>query len=386
MGQLIDIIGTRVPRSWRHFLQRFVDLSRYKRDYWAMINPLSQVEQGDDNAYGSPCRIGIIRNQWHRHTQYIMACQEMKVPFKVLDIAGPDWIERIKESECGFFLVWPDADSLPWSTMIKDRILILESVLGYPVVPSSHELWMYEDKCRVYYWLEAQGLPHPRTWVFYRKDEAWRFIQHCPLPMVFKMSMGSSALGVEIVRNRRRLQRLVKRAFGKGHTPPRQDYRDVQRGSILFQEYLPEIREWRLVRIGDSYFGHLKGRVGDFHSGSGVAEWDVPEYRHLDFLHQITERGQFFSMAVDTFETLDGRLLVNELQTVFGARISIDQLKVDGVPGRMVRQGESSWRFEAGDFARNACANERVRQTLLHWQPPAIPATWFHSARIYSSK
>jgi len=364
MRHLVRAVGMRIPRPLRHFAQRFVDLGGYKRAYWAMKNPLAQVERGDDNAFGSPCRVGIIHNQWQSHTPFIAACQELGVPFQVLDLAGPDWIERVRESGCGLFLVWPDAISLPWSAMLKDRVQILEAVLGYPVTPSSHELWMYEDKRRMAYWLAAQGLPHPQTWVFYRPEDARRFIQDCPLPIVFKMPMGSSARGVAIVRNRRMLQRLVSRAFGKGHVPPGHDHRDAFRGSILFQEYLPDIREWRLVRIGDSYFGHPKGRVGDFHSGSGVAEWDVPEPRHLDFLHQVTECGRFVSMAVDTFETPDGRLLVNELQTVFGASTSIDQLKVDGVPGRMVREGEGTWRFEAGDFARNACANERIRNAL----------------------
>ena len=58
-------------------------------------------------------------------------------------------------------------------------------------------------------------------------------------------------------------------------------------------------------------------------------------------------------------------LLVNELQTVFGASHSVHQLKVNGEPGRFVRGGNGGeWVFEPGDFARNACANERVRYVL----------------------
>ena len=122
-----------------------------------------------------------------------------------------------------------------------------------------------------------------------------------------------------------------------------------------------------MVRIGDSYFGHPKGRRGDFHSGSGRVEWDVPEPRHLDLLHRVTEAGGFRSMDVDVFETPDGRLWVNELQAVFGASLAIDQLRRDGEPGRMIRTVDGSWRFEPGDFARNACANARIRDTLQLW-------------------
>lgn len=72
-------------------------------------------------------------------------------------------------------------------------------------------------------------------------------------------------------------------------------------------------------------------------------------------------------MDVDVFETPDGSLLVNELQTVFGASVSVDQLRVNGVPGRMTRSTDGQWVFEPGDYARNACANERVRDALARW-------------------
>jgi hypothetical protein len=98
-----------------------------------------------------------------------------------------------------------------------------------------------------------------------------------------------------------------------------------------------------------------------------VVEWDVPEGRHLDLLESVTDEGGFCSMDVDVFETPDGRLLVNELQTVFGASHSVDQLRVDGVPGRFLRGEGGAWVFEAGDFARNHCANERVRFVLGRW-------------------
>ena len=69
-------------------------------------------------------------------------------------------------------------------------------------------------------------------------------------------------------------------------------------------------------------------------------------------------------MDIDVFETEDGELLVNELQTVFGASFSVDQLRIEGKPGRFVREDSGQWKFEEGDFARNACANERIRYII----------------------
>lgn len=360
----VDLARRWVPRRWRHCLQRFVNLSELKLRESARRNPLAEVSGSDANRAGVSVRFGIVRNAAQYHTHFVQACLEMGLPFRVLDLARADWLEQVEKAACDILLVWPDGFRSIWSVMIKERVQVLEEHLGYPAVPCLREIWLYEDKRRMTYWLQAHQVPHPRTWIFYDPTEARDFATQCVLPVVVKTPFGASASGVHIVRTRRQLLALIARAFGRGLLAGGADLRDRHWGSIFIQEYLPEVKEWRLVRIGDSYFGHPKGRVGDFHSGSGVALWEVPEPRHLDFLHAVTERGGFRSMDVDVFETLDGRLLVNELQAVFGASVAVDQLRVDGQPGRFVRRGPGQWVFEAGDFARNACANERIRDAL----------------------
>lgn len=353
-----------VPRPWRHWLQRFFSLSEIKLRERERLNPLAGVTTGDDNRAGSPVRFGIVRNAAQYHAHFVRACQEMGVPFTVLDLARSDWLERVEQSGCEVLLVWPDAFLSVWNRMVKERVQVLEGTLGFPAVPSSREIWMYEDKRRMAYWLQAHAVPHPRTWVFHELAEAEGFAADCDLPIVFKTNFGASGTGVWILRSRRDLLRLVRRVFRWGLVGRGMDPRDREWGAVLLQEYLPDVKEWRLVRVGDSYFGHPKGRVGEFHSGSGVAFWDAPEPRHLGFLHSVTEAGGFRSMNVDVFETQDGRLLVNELQAVFGASVAIDQSRVDGKPGRYVRTDQGTWEFEPGDFARNACASERIRDAL----------------------
>ncbi|KKK55177.1 hypothetical protein LCGC14_3077200, partial [marine sediment metagenome] len=89
--------------------------------------------------------------------------------------------------------------------------------------------------------------------------------------------------------------------------------------------------------------------------------WLDPPRPLLKMLRDVTQRGRFTSMNVDIFETEDGRLLVNELQTVFGASTPVDQLRVNDIPGRYVFDDqENEWLFEEGDFSRNACTNERI--------------------------
>jgi hypothetical protein len=354
-----------IPRRIRHGVQRFVSMSDVKQDYYRRRKPLADVTTSDENASGSPVRFGIVANRMYAHTKFTAACLEIGVPFEVVDLYSSDWLRRLKAAACDVLLAWPEASSPSAARLLKDRLDLIES-RGVTVVPAAHERWMYEDKNRMAAWLATHDVPHPRTWVFADREEAESFAKRCELPIVSKTAFGAQASGVRILRRRHEVRSIVARAFGRGLAARGHDHRERERGTVLLQEYLDVAREWRLVRIGDAYFGHPKGLRGEFHSGSGRVRWDVPETRHLDLLHTITTTGSFRSMDLDVFETRGGHLFVNELQTVFGASTSIDQMRVDGVAGRMVRN-QGDWIFEPGDFARNACANARILDVLDRW-------------------
>jgi hypothetical protein len=362
----VDLARRWIPPRVRYAVQRVVSLSDVKRRYRERSDPLASVSGGDENGFGSPVQVGIVRNRAQYHTKFVRACMELSVPFRVIDITTPDWVEAVRGSGCELFFVWPDITTTPLAKLVKDRCDLMEHDMGLTLSPASADRWMYEDKIRLYDWLRVHDVLHPRTWIFFERREAVDFAERCELPIVVKTSFGAASSGVRIIKNRRALRGVIAQAFGRGVTPSGHDLRDKQWGSIILQEYLNVDKEWRLVRIGDDFYGHPKGRAGEFHSGSGRVAWDVPEPRHLELLYAVTEKGGFRSMDVDVFETADGRLLVNELQALFGASTSVDQLRVDGVAGRMVREGDV-WTFQAGDFARNACANARVLDALRRW-------------------
>jgi glutathione synthase/RimK-type ligase-like ATP-grasp enzyme len=247
----------------------------------------------------------------------------------------------------------------------------MEEELALVVMPREKEIWLYESKWRTADWLEAHHLPHPRTWVFFEKSEALQFVADAQFPLVFKADRGATSHGVVICRDRNTAGRLIQECFGKGYLPTRADRDDRQRGFVLFQEYLPGVKEWRMVRIGDSLICRLKERTGDFHSGSGLVGWAHPATALLDFTWRITETGAFRSMNVDIFETSDGSYYVNELHAVFGD-IKEQNLRRGGENmGRWLRTPEGGWEFEAGFFYANACANLRIEEVsrILAGQP-----------------
>jgi glutathione synthase/RimK-type ligase-like ATP-grasp enzyme len=327
-----------------------------------------QYDQIKAEARGTPCRtsvaLGIIKDSMLGHARYEIACLELGVPYRLIDIAAPDWIQQVQESGCSGFIVRPSPVSLTAKRLFDDRLKVLAEDLGKVVFPSFKSLWLYESKIRIADWLSAHAVPHPRTWIFWDRDEAMGFAQTAELPMLFKTDLGAAARGVELVRSRRQARRLVATCFGKGYRGQERAPQDREWGWVLFQQYIPDAKEWRMVRVGDSYFGHRKLKSGDFHSGSQLVAWDRPPDALLDLTRDITELGGFLSMDIDVLEDASGRYYVNEMHAMFGQKHE-HQMIIDGRPGRFVRDVENGkWCFEEGSFCRNKCYNLRV-QTLL---------------------
>ena len=348
-----------LPARARSFIRRYCAMPGYDLFIKEELDAFRD-EKPSFHCPDSPCTLGIIRELYHFHDSYVAACRERGISYEIIDITGTDWMEKVERPGCDAFLVWPAIGLTTFKEMFDDRLRIMEEELGKIVYPTWRETWLLDNKRRTRDWLTANSIPLPRTWVFYDKKEAIDFAASTPLPVVFKTNSGGAASGVEIVRSRSRATRIVKRAFGKGIVPRGGNPLDRQRGSVLFQEYLPGVKEWRMIRIGDSYFGYLKGAVGDFHSGTHRKEWLDPGKPLLDLLKMVTDKGRFTSMNVDVFETHDGRYLVNELHALFG-QSTTEQMRIEGRMGRYLHDSErDAWIFEEGDFARNACANIRV--------------------------
>jgi glutathione synthase/RimK-type ligase-like ATP-grasp enzyme len=262
------------------------------------------------------------------------------------------------------------------------------------VYPSLQEIYVYENKRYLSYWLKAKAVPHPETHVFYHQDEAMQFVRSARLPLVAKLNIGASGNGVVILKDRSSADDYVERIFGEGvsaRTGPRVDkgkmmqrtfymlthptklrarlskYKSVaanpQKGFCIFQEFIPHTFEWRVVRIGDSFFAHKKMVKGEKASGSLIKGYDNPPLSLFDFSKEITDRVQFRSQALDIFETADGRYLVNEMQCIFGQSDPY-QMLVDDKPGRYIHVN-GQWIFEEGMFNQNESFNLRLKDVLF---------------------
>jgi hypothetical protein len=313
---------------------------------------------------GSRYRFGIVDDLYQDHQYFVAACRDLGVSYEVVDLLADDWVERFRDGRFDAVLVWPSSVTTVVKHVYDYRLRILEHDLGVCLYPTWQECWLTEHKPRLRDWMDAHRIPHPRTWVFHDAAQARAFARTAPLPIVCKTATGAGASGVNVIRTRRALERIVGVAFGAGLRPKRYDAHDRQRGFVYLQEYLPDVDEWRMVRIGDSFFGYRKEKGADgLHSASHKWTWTDPGKELLDLLRRVTDTGGFTSMDVDVFLTRDGRPLVNELQPVSGCTTPAIYMKVNDVEGRYLWR-DGAWLFEPGNYWHNHMCNLRIEHLM----------------------
>ncbi|HPR13494.1 MAG TPA: hypothetical protein PLV06_13985 [Bacteroidales bacterium] len=329
------------------------------------------------------------------HELWVRACERRsdEISFRVVDLTSADWYENVFSGPVDCLLPKPGGLTLRFKKLYDERLSILVREKHLQSFPALDEVLIHENKVFQSYWLKAGGLPHPATHVFYYREEAEDFAGRAVLPLVAKLNIGSSGKGVEIIRTQPELKQYVREIFASGRRSrsgpnlSRGGYlkraaavlsrrgmlreklskysaiRDeVQKGYVLFQEYVPHEYEWRAVRIGDSFFAHKKMRTGDKASGSLKKGYGAPPRELLDFVRTVTDRFGFRSMSADLFEPEPGRYLINEMQCIFG-QSDPHQMIIEGRPGRY-RFRDDEWVFEEGDFASNQCFDLRVDHVI----------------------
>lgn len=234
----------------------------------------------------------VILREWHpTYENYVRACEELGVDYEVIDIMDDDWIEKILASKCDGILLRPSYFKQYWKDMYDERVYFIKEYLKIPIYPSFNEVFIYENKNNMEYWLKIHNIKHAKTHIFYKRKDALEFLKKAKYPLVFKTKIGTAGLGVKFIKNYRQGKRIINRVFpfkyffalGFIKWYKHKKYKflrvplldDRQYGFVMFQEKIQNIKcEWRMIKIGDSYFGHqkLEAKNGKY-SGSNLVGW-----------------------------------------------------------------------------------------------------------------
>lgn len=282
-----------------------------------------------------------------------------KSKIDMIDPFAKKWsVNKIKEEYDGV-IYRPEFKSNYLRQVSNDHIELLE-LFNIPVWPNKQENYLYESKCRASQYLESLNIPTPKTIVKYTEAGAIECLQQMDFPFIIKTNTGASSSGVFLIKNKKEAYKSIRYLFANGFLRQGAYRRDLDYGYIYLQEFIPDVREYRIIKVGESWFGHEKlGKDGSvLYSGSGVNSWEIPSKSVFEFCYNIAHSNKFNVMSFDVFETKCGKLLINELQTWFGS-YNPSQMYKDGIPGRFIKQ-EDEWRFEEGIFNYNQGLNLRI--------------------------
>lgn len=303
---------------------------------------------------------------------YIKSCEELNIDYVVLDLLSVNWIEEIKNADVDGILIRIKGDIHEQKSMYDERLFIINSELGIPIYPSRNELFLYENKRLCNYWMQINNIKHTPTFIFYTKKEAINFINNAHFPLVFKTNGGAASSGVRIIHSKIQAKIIIQKIFGlfdqrmsRGNILwafkygiPIPKFGSSQKHYVFIQKFIPHKWEWRVTKIGDSFFGLKKMKKGEFASGSDMPSWVEPPRALFELVKDICDIGNFDSMAVDILEAEDGSFYVNELQSLYGST-SPFQLRVNDIPGKY-KYINDEWIFEEGEFNRHGSNLLRV--------------------------
>lgn len=341
--------------------------------------------------------LAILRNEWSDdYFLWQKSCERFpdKIAYDVINFTSNNWLDECTRKNYDMYLLKPPGFTNLLKQVYDERVIILANSLQKRIYPSLTEELIYENKRFFLSWLNANELPYPKTSIYFNKEEAINFINENQLPLVIKLNTGASGAGVKIFYNKSEIIDFVDKIFSNKGTTGRwgpnlargkllkrgfnyilhpnqisgkvKIYKtrksDVQKGFVIFQEYIKHDFEWRIVVIGDSYFAHKKLKLNEKASGSLLKKYDNPPLYIFDFAKKIMERFGFYSQAIDAFEIEPGKLLINEMQCIFGQSDPY-QMLVNGEPGRY-RFVNDKWHFEEGDYTNNECFDLRVKHII----------------------
>lgn len=258
-----------------------------------------------------------------------------------VDVRRPDILQQLKD--CNGFM-WRYAQFPDHLQIARSLLPIIEYQLGLAVYPDQRSCWHFDDKVKQSYLFAAAGIPTPKTWVCFDRQEALDFAIKADYPLVIKLRSGASSRNVRLLKNSAQARRWVELLFGRG-IGSMADYSDTQikaiyrrlryvakilltdrsvyhdweihKDYVLFQEFIPDNSfDIRVHVIGNRAFGLRRfNRPGDFRASGGHQDDMNPDEVDLDAVRlafDVAERLGMQCAAIDILKRGD-ECLISEI-------------------------------------------------------------------------
>lgn len=294
-------------------------------------------------------KIAIHHTKTSFSERWIEYCDKKGISYKIVNCLDSDIISQLDDC-IGLMWHWTLNDYK--ETLFARQLTLSLEKRGIKVFPDVNTSWHYDDKVGQKYLLEAIGAPLVNSYVFYSKKDAYKWLEHATLPIVFKLRCGAGSLNVRLVKNKQEAYSLINKAFKNGFASINrfsrlkdriwamkrdrsfvamkniftgfarifiplelEKFSHKEKGYIYFQDFIPNnTYDTRLVVIGNKCIGIRRYcRTGDFRaSGSGLIEYD-PDFfdpESIKIAFEVAEKLGSQSLAFDFIKDNDKNKIV----------------------------------------------------------------------------
>ncbi len=138
--------------------------------------------------------------------KWIEYCNKNNISYKLVNCYDSNIIEQLKECD-GLMWHWQHTDYKA-KLFARELIHSLDSI-GFKVYPDSNTSWHFDDKLGQKYLLEAIDAPIVKSYAFYDRKEAIKWIENTELPKVFKLRNGAGSQNVLLIKSKKEAKRYI---------------------------------------------------------------------------------------------------------------------------------------------------------------------------------
>lgn len=293
---------------------------------------------------------------------WIEFCEKKCLNYEIVDCYQPDVITKLK----GFdYLLWHFSGYVLADMLEARSILYSAKSMGIKIFPCFESCWHFDDKIAETYFLQTVNAPIPRSWMFYVKDDAIKWLEtEAAFPLVGKLRNGSGSSNVKLLRTQGEARKYIQSMFSTGfktapsillksksmllsaknwdsikgrllklpqflHTLLRARMFPREKGYVFFQEFIPnDGYDLKIVVIDDKLsFIARNTRKGDFRaSGGGDLFFDrtLVTKDIIDSAFAINDRLGFDCMGYDyVVDKMTGKGVIVEISYGFSHTVLI---------------------------------------------------------------
>ena len=139
--------------------------------------------------------------------RWIKYCENNGIQYKLINPYSSSIVEDV--NDCDAFM-WHFSNYDYRDALFAKQLLTSLQTSGKRVFPDINTNWHFDDKVGEMYLLQAIKAPLVPSYVFYTKEDAFKWVEETSFPKVFKLRGGSGSSNVKLAKSKKQAKKPNK--------------------------------------------------------------------------------------------------------------------------------------------------------------------------------